>query len=607
MVRSPISHLNVASNPLNFIHLISRPYWKALNESLSLGMLRRSPYFSYLGVILVIASSFWLIHDFGTSVPIADDWDLARILLRFHREGIDWATLTSFHAEHRQVLPRLYYFFVVSLAGWDPKLLMYLNVLPIACSAWLLVLTLSKRIASKALMLISSVVIGLMLGSWSQWQNFIWSFQFPWFFIPGCLVLANYVLLEHNSWRGQWLAMLVLFLATLCQANGFVTWIAIVPLWFFFSKAKRSKTLLLAFFCLGACLALFIAGHGSPRDPKETLMLVATRPLAFASWVLYLLGQPLTGCLTKSAGALRVGIGCADTAAVVILLPIVIAAIRTFRGRRVSTPLTLFACSLIIFGLVSALVFAVGRFSLGFELAAQSRYITHTQFVLLGCFFLVVEDIDRYWRDGGSVFRYVAATPICLLIAFVAVPYATTLSWLHDMRLAQARLKAALALSAIPSVQPELQGLTATLTVEEILSRSESLEVEGLMRPPKLAVDSLPESMVADRADGNALEGGVERRAVRNGRLEIEGWAVFAKRCRVPDAMVAVRNLKDGRFRIIAVSDAARIARSDMRKALGFRDALFSGWRISLPPAMPTADIRFFGFDSSSNRFYRLQ
>jgi hypothetical protein len=319
----------------------------------------------YLAASLVIVSSFSLIHSFGTNLPVADEWDFAPILLRFHQSGIDWATLTSFHNEHRQVLPSLYFFLVASLAGWDTKLIMFLNAVPVALSAWMVASILSKRIVSRISPLVSASVLGLLLGSWSQWQNFLWGFQFPWFFIPFCLVLGSYLLLEAPGWPSRCLAIAALFAATLCQANGFLTLFAISPLWLFLPQAKGYRGRLLVILLVGFLAAFLVAtyGSGSGQSTETTVRLSAAHPLELANWLLYLLGQPLTACLTRNAGSQIVGGAYSQAAGLLALTPILLALIRAARGKRTASPLTLFALTLVLFGLASALIFAVGRFS----------------------------------------------------------------------------------------------------------------------------------------------------------------------------------------------------------------------------------------------------
>jgi hypothetical protein len=240
-------------------------------------------------------------------------------------------------------------------------------------------------------------------------------------------------------------------------------------------------------------------------------------------------------------------------------------------------------------------------------MASQSRYITHTQFVLIGGILLVVEDLDGYSFKRPGVSRVLWGLGASSLILALAVPFWTTFDWLHDLRLADGRLKAALALSEIASVRPELQALAPSITPDQVISLTEAMETEGLLRSRRLNVASVPRAIIAEGPDALRMGGNVDSEDESGGRSVMTGWAAFPAAGRVPDAVVAGKFTVDGHFQILAVSDPSRIQRRDVKKVLKFRDASFSGWRLVVPESHSTAGLRVLGFDALANRLYFLR
>lgn len=564
----------------------------------------------WLAAFLVAIFSGALIENYGTNLPTGDEWDIAPMLARFARDGIDAPSLLAFHNEHRIIVPKLYFYWVAQFTGWNVKWLMFLNTLPLVASAWLLVRMIAVRLPSTILAAAVTLIVVLVLGSWSQWQNFLWAFQFPWFFAPFLFLLGCHILLECPlSGFSRPAVAVLLLLATASLGNGLVCWLAILPLWL--TPSHRSKAYLrpLMLWMAGFVLACLVAFAGAPVKSSASLQHLLQQPVELVSWFLYLLGQPLVSCLTLDAGALRVGPGLGQSAGLLTLLLAAFAVLRGARGEKSASPLFRLALGLLAFGFLSGALIAIGRVEGGWEIAAQSRYITLTQFCLLGGLLGAIHSLDftsatARLKGGWSV---CAAGVIGLLI----VPFFTTQTWLNDLRLAQGRLKAVLALSHLPSTRVELQPLAHNHAIPRFLFLLDELETAGLLRPPRLDINQVPLSAIvpwSDQADSSWSDhaGAIDSVRTENGTTVLEGWAVVPGEWRATDAVVAALAIDQGYFRIVALSLPQRLPRPDVALAGKNRRLMLSGWRLAVPGALDATELFVLGFDAEKNRFFRL-
>ena len=525
--------------------------------------------------LFVIISSWTIVSRYGVGLPTGDEWDLAKTLLHFHTNGIDWPTLTAFHNEHRIFVPRLYFQAHALFTGWNTLAIKFANVIPLALSAYIIVsLTL---ISPKSLTLagLTTLSIALVLGSWSQWQNYLWSFQFPWFFVPFLFITSSYLLARPLPANGlhRGAATIALLITSGCMANGIITWFAILPLWFR-RKSDQNQWLILGWWVAGFTLAYIFTFSGSPNTESGVVEAVFSQPAHYLIWLLYLLGQPLVSCIGPNAGAVPV-IPLIGAIGGIFLLAIIITPLyQSIKSKTINNSFQMFAISLTLFGLLSGLAISAGRFRSGLDLAAQSRYITFTQLSLVGGLLLSYTSLDRVLSVKRSVTARLGIWAATVALAvLLAVPFFTTTIWLTDMRLSHARLKAVLALSRLGGLEKELSQLSHTNTLPSFLNLIERLETAGLYYPSRLDINAVPTSSIINKDIAPQSEG-----------QKLPPWSI--------DAIVAAQNIDDKYFKIIAVSEARH------RQLMENSDFQPTGYH--------RKDYFLLGYNSGKNLFIRL-
>lgn len=567
-----------------------------------------------LTTIPVLMLVFW--H--GVRLPTGDEWDLAKTLLYLARNGFDFDIFTAFHNEHRIIIPRLYFWVISLISGWDTLLIKVVNALLVVGTAALSCSLIATGIRAQSLAIGTSLIFILRLGNWDQWQNFLWSFQFPWFLIPLLLVASSHALLVSPgpTTPGRLLASLYCLIASACMASGVLTWLSIIPLWLRGARRTRDRLGLLSLwgllFLLSVCFTLNWRGASS-GEPRGTLG-------SFVMWFLCLLGQPFVSCVSSTAGALPPPVTLAIICGLILIGWTVWGLYIAFVGRRGEERavgrLHWFSLALLIYGFSSALIISWGRFSMGFEMAAQSRYITFTQYSFLGILLLTAANLDRARiEDGGpgkmelksfretSLFRVYAVRIIgFVLLSIQLLPPLHLSTWLNDLSLAHRRLRAVLSLADLDSVRPELAVLAHNQSVDDFNFLLSGLETTGLLRPPRLQTQYIPLSAIST---ASSVVGNVDITPAGAGRYE--GWAAFSFSGIPVDAVVAVRVKDDRYFSIVSVSEARRIHREDVAKALRSNGARLAGWELTVPPDGGAAgQLIFLALDASTNTFYRF-
>lgn len=163
---------------------------------------------------------FW-VNAFGVNVPIADDWDHVRTSVAWHDRGIDAASLFAPHNEHCLAIPRLVNHALLKGTGGNYRAILFFNASLASASLAILLAFASRLPLPPAAFAGFGAAVALLWTGWSQWQNWIWAFQTPWFLLPLILVMAAVAI----AWaRSAWLAVaataLAAVLGPLCMANG---------------------------------------------------------------------------------------------------------------------------------------------------------------------------------------------------------------------------------------------------------------------------------------------------------------------------------------------------------------------------------------------------
>ena len=343
----------------------------------------------------IACCALWIIFAYSTGAPYADEWGTpGAFLTKMVEEGVTFQDWIAQHNESRKLIPRLLFSAAAFTVGWDPRMFMILSwVLAAGTLVFFSSLCLPAcgtapgKYAGRALMI---TVTAAILFSPMQSVNQIWGIQFICYVPPFCLALSLwFAALTGPFSRAILIAALCSFIATFTFANGLLLWALAFPWKRFFqcdgaTPSDRPRQVLLPALIYavmaGAAICLYFVGYVKPPYHPPLTYALGHLAQSFEYFLLWV-GTPLSGGLPS---ALVPGAG------VVVLIGLVafsMSTIARYTGRRDVYQIPDAACAAAAFaayGLASGLITTAGRAGLGAEQAMASRYVTFSEYILLG-------------------------------------------------------------------------------------------------------------------------------------------------------------------------------------------------------------------------------
>lgn len=229
-----------------------------------------------------LGACLWLIHRFGTPLPIWDQWEEARVVIAPWFEGkLSLANLFEPHNEHRLLCTRLYALALVLLNHqWDNQVEMVGDaIIHCATLGWLGWL-MSGWLETRSYWLIWLPLI-LVLVLPFGWENSLAGFQSQFYFLLLFSLLTLWLLGLHppNSARWWW-GVATAILALFTVASGFLAAAAVFAL-AFLRAARRPQTWKKEAPTLAFCTAVILAGLLLKADVRHHHVLQAHTPMEF--------------------------------------------------------------------------------------------------------------------------------------------------------------------------------------------------------------------------------------------------------------------------------------------------------------------------------------
>jgi len=235
----------------------------------------------------------------GVNVPFADEWWYAP-LVRSVASG--HATFNSFWSpnnEHRMLIPRIEYSALAVITGWNSKVMMIAGWVA-AVAAALVIFSHFEKIYPRRhpwLWVAAAGTSAASLFSLVQTENWLWAFQFTFFFIQFTVVAALVVVCRSGI--ALWIRLLIggalAVAASFSSAQGLLVWPALVVSFALTNDSLRHKIAGLLFLALSAVatFAIYFSGMQHTTElhlTKEQILGKLQLPLF---GFLGLLGNPL--------------------------------------------------------------------------------------------------------------------------------------------------------------------------------------------------------------------------------------------------------------------------------------------------------------------------
>jgi hypothetical protein len=337
----------------------------------------------------------------GVNVPFADEWWYAGLVKTVGSGQASFMTFWSPNNEHRMVIPRLEFSTLALLTHWNSKFLMIVGWLVIGI-VMIFLFAQFKQLQSPARPILWTVAVSvsaMALFSLVQYENWLWAYQFAFFFIQCAVVVSLFLICRSKI--SLWFRLLTVTLlgvaASFTSAQGLLVWPVLLLCLFLTDDSLKNK--LIGVFCLlifaGITFALYF--HGLPHSEELHLRphQVMAKPQLPIFGFLGLVGNPLTYWISFERRPHRAWIvGLSETIVFLLLTWLVI--------RRRKLPAAAPWLGLGLYAYVFCLVTTYGRLGMGYTGGfLASRYTTHVLLLSIAILGLLLIVLDR--QDQESI------------------------------------------------------------------------------------------------------------------------------------------------------------------------------------------------------------
>ncbi len=326
-----------------------------------------------LALLPALAAAVY-VWRFRLGIPYWDGWELVPDVQKLYAGTLTLADLWRPHNEHRLFLPRLILLGLARLTRWNDGYEVALNLAAAGATAALLVAQWRRSAAALGLPSALPLVplLTLLVFALTQWENWLWGWQFI-FYLETLTAVAAVLLLTTWTGSGARLAgaAVCALAASFTLSLGLLAWpvglgLLLAAGWANGVPARRTAGAgaLWVLLGLGVYTLYFSGGHAPAAGG---LLAALGQPAAYAHYVLNYLGAAvLTYDVAFVAGALGLAAGAW---ALVVLA-------RRSGARRAHAAALLPWVGLGIWAVSGALLIGASRLPLGTHQAIASRYVT---------------------------------------------------------------------------------------------------------------------------------------------------------------------------------------------------------------------------------------
>ncbi len=370
-------------------------------------MASRSSFGKYLlvagivsGGAALLALAFILLN--GVDVPFADEWWYAPLV---RLVGSGHATFENFWSpnnEHRMLIPRIEFSTLALITHWNSKAMMVAGWMA-AVAAGLVIFSGFNKLYSRrhpCLWVTATGLSAASLFSLVQIENWLWAFQFTFFFIQFTVVTALVVVC--NTKTSLWIRLIsggaLAVAASFSSAQGLFIWPALVLSFAMTDDSLQKKIVGLLFLSVSAVATflIYFAGMHHTTELHLTAEDVLKKVQLPVFGFLGLLGNPLAHWMTYEhlphrAWFIGLAIG-------ILFLFLVFVVAKNHR-LHIASPwigMGAYAC-------IFCLATTYGRLGMGYTGGfLASRYTTHVTLLLIAILALLLIALDSTDLDLGT-------------------------------------------------------------------------------------------------------------------------------------------------------------------------------------------------------------
>jgi hypothetical protein len=361
----------------------------------------------------------------GVNVPFADEWWYAGLVKSVKSGDATFQTFWLANNEHRMLIPKLEFSFLVILTHWNSKIIMLAAWFVMACAAAFLFLQF-KRIYSKShpLFWAASTFLGIaVLLSLVQHENWLWAFQFAFFFIQLSTLVSIFTICRSDTPISFRLLTAIPFAvaASYSSAQGLLLWPALVISLCLTNDSRRTKWVGAVWLIVSAVVTAWFYFLGLSRTSGLQLrsdQMTGKPQLPFVGFF-GLAGNMLAGWISYEHRPHRswlIGLG----------MTVILAALVVLLARRKKIAQAAPWLGLAVFAYAFCFVTTYGRLGLGYTGGfLASRYTTHISFLVIALLALLVLALDSISPQpaarSSTKNRFNLSLAFCLIFAIGAL------------------------------------------------------------------------------------------------------------------------------------------------------------------------------------------
>ena len=558
-----------------------------------------------LSLIPMLAGIF-CIQFYGVNVPYADQWRHAGTLINGKASWPSGQEIFSLHHEHRTAATKIISLMLVRLfSTWNIKLEMMVGYAFSGLAYGLLVVSIlrqcglfkmtSASVKSLHLGGLSILASSLLLFSPVQYENWLWSFQIPWFLVIFCLIAAVFLLdicFEKESCVAFLLAIICCVVASFSLAHGLFIWFACLPMFLKQGLKRRTSVGLFAIWLGSATITaiVYLADYRQPRGHPDPYLIFEKPSLAIDFFL------NLTGAAFGRAEIPSLVIGLLLIGAYVIAIFYCLKSPRRIQNQCLPW------ISIGLYSIIFALITTAGRLGLSSEAAFAPRYTT-VSLLLPICLinfsriFLVFQQNRQEYRLYTAGLLFLSGVLFSSLIAGYTQGFASAKTFSSQRHLGKTCLE------LYDYIETQLASDCITNYVYPNLD--EALTITNQLRQQQL-LKEFPTWNFDERQDFDQDQGQISNSEVLrtpNGDvLKISGWAFSEGH---PGMVLLGREAAPALFTVTEVGKRRR----DIAEEFSSDQYLHSGWEVhvalnELPNSVGFLTV--YLYDLEEQKLYKL-
>ena len=359
----------------------------------------------------VVIFVVYLILDVSRDMFFADEWDTpGNILFKFYNgEALMFSDFFSQHNESRKVFPKLIYVTLAKLNILDMRVGVWIRLILSFGSIILFYLASSSLSKNKRIlfMVCSSILIFIP----SQTYNLVFGLQFITIVPPICLILCVLVLESKLSFYIKvFFNICLCIISTFTYANGMIVWAIANPILFYFYRQgnensfKKVSSIVFSLFSI-ACISIYFIDYTSPSGHPGIIKGLTDPLRSFHFFILWIWCPFLNGLTYPKFACIPLAL---FHCFLIILFRKDLKSLIT--RKTVLTSFQFLMLCLILYGLGSGLITAIGRSGFGVKAALYVQYPSFALWTHIGIFGLLLSLKKEVFTKVNIVFLSIYGT-----------------------------------------------------------------------------------------------------------------------------------------------------------------------------------------------------